>query len=317
MAEVIIQPLAGYFNTLNHDPPFIVREISVGQYIIDQLPHTPVIHWVLIPYYLSTISKVLNDARLFKTKRPADEIYYFCHEIETYTELKHNGLRLVDAPLEVMMDIDYFHVDKTIKKKRDALMVARAEECKRIELARNIEDVLIITRVSNEEHQPYYDTIAPILGDKLSLTHVNKAQLNTIYNESRVGLCLSSAEGAQRAVLEHQLAGNPIVCTISRGGKYRFINTETSLIVPPDPDVIAKSVQYLIRRNHTPEQVREAIWLQLIQYRRRIIDLGESIINRYGLYNFEQSIQPTIKSNFALIRYSDDILADVKELIVD
>lgn len=308
--------MTDYFNILLHNPLFIIRSLHLGEFLAEKLPNTPCTHWVLIPYHLKNSRKISIDAALFHKYRPADNIYYFYHDIKAYMCLKNTGLQLINDPLEAMMDTDLFYIDSTINKTRDALMVARSQECKRISLARNVQNVTILTDYRSEQEHTYHQRLVRIYGNRLIRKRINKPSLNILYNESHVGLCLGSREGAQRTTLEHQLAGNPVVCTTSKGGRHKFINPETCMILPPDAQIIAHGVKEMIRRNHTPQQVRDSIMLTLMRYRNNIMNLGESIINKHGLTGFGAIAQSLISQHQTLSVYSTDVQADLDKLHV-
>lgn len=299
--------MSDYFNVISVDPPIIVRSLLLRDYLLENLPDKPVTHWVFIPFYLSNHQTIIEDRKKFHDARPGDDLYYFINEEESIYKLRGKDLNLVSSPLEAMADLNYFKIDRTITKRRNALMVARSTSVKRIELAASIESLLIITRLSNPRHQEYHEKMIELFGKRIIDKHFDKDQINRFYNESRVGLCLSGHEGAQRTIMEHQLAGNPVLSTTSKGGRSRWVNPETCLIVPPDPNMIRNSLQDLIKMDHDPQFVRHLIVQKISRYRNDIINLGESILNNHGQFGFDSRIVPIVAEHQGLTPWCHDL----------
>lgn len=306
--------MGNYLNVISTDPPIIVRALNLDRFLIRELPDKPVYHFVFISYFLGNSDKILQDREKFIKERPQDVLYYFCNEDITSYKLRNSGLNLVESPLEVMADLSHFNVIPNTAKKRNALMVARADAGKRMELANKIGSLLIITRVSNDRNIPYYKEMQEMFQDRMIEQVFDKDELNVYYNESRVGLCLSEAEGAQRVMMEHQLAGNPIVCTTSNGGRGRFFNQDTCLIVPPDADIVQQGMRHLMYKNLDPEFVRYQMLKKIAKYRREIIELGESILTKHGQHGFADRIAPIIEKCKCLTFYSNNLERTLSQL---
>ena len=303
-----------YFQILSTDPIIIVRSIRLGQYLIENLPDRPVTHWVLIPFYLINKNVITDDADSFKKERPDDTIYYFYNDESTYHHLRNKGLNLIGSPLESMFDLDSLSIKEDIEKEFDALMIARSVPLKRIELSEQIKSLRILTSIKDQE---YYDKLKIIFGDRIVAERLNKSEMNIIYNKAKTGLCLSSSEGAQRSAMEQQMAGVPLVCTTSKGGRGRFINVETCLIVPPDPYCVEKGVEHLISLKFDPQFVRDIMLKKVGEYRMEILNLGESIMNKHGSYDFAAKIHPIMKKHHSISTWCNNVETKIKELYVD
>jgi len=289
--------MKGYFKVLTKHPVIITRALHLSEYFVNHLPDQPIIHWVQIPFYLRNPQSLIEDRKYFRKNRPNDTLYYFYNESAVYYHLKNSGLNLVDSPLEAMYDIDTFHITTPKHKSHDALMVARATYMKRLELAKDVKSLKIISSIEDHDH---FKQLKQIFKGRLLNLSLSREDLNIAYNAARVGLCLSTTEGAQRVILEHQMAGVPQVCTTSKGGRNRFINPETCLIVPPDPHCVAEAVKHLISMDLDPQMVREIMFRRLMGYRHKIFELGESILNAHGNYDFAAKMRMIMKKQYCL-----------------
>ena len=107
-------------------------------------------------------------------------------------------------------------------------------------------------------------------------------QVNEVLAQSRVGLCLSAAEGAMKASIEYLFAGLPVVSTPSLGGRDLYFDDEYCLIAEPDPRSIRDAVQALIRRGVPRERVRARTLARVDADRAKYIAYVQSLIDEGG-----------------------------------
>lgn len=107
-------------------------------------------------------------------------------------------------------------------------------------------------------------------------------EVNRVYAQSKVGLCLSAVEGAMRASIEYLFAGLSVVSTPSLGGRDYYFDDEFCIVATPDPRSIREAVDALVARNVPREYVRKKTLARVDLDRRRYINLVQGLIDEAG-----------------------------------
>lgn len=141
----------------------------------------------------------------------------------------------------------------------DAIYNARLSPFKRHELTLDLESCAFIHYQSPDETdasdaavrkrhagRAKHVFVNPLVDGKAA--HLPPEEVNRIYNQSAVGLCLSACEGAMFASMEYMLAGLPIVSTPSLGGRDVYFDNDYCIITRPDPRGIRDAVAALKAR---------------------------------------------------------------------
>lgn len=102
------------------------------------------------------------------------------------------------------------------------------------------------------------------------IQQIEPEEVNGVLNQSRVGLCLSAAEGAMLASMEYLLAGLPVVSTPSMGGRDSFADPGYWLTVGESAEEVRKGVAEMSARNLEPEYVRSATLSKISEHRQRL-----------------------------------------------
>tara|TARA_B100001564_G_scaffold359974_1_gene384291 strand:+ start:1302 stop:2291 length:990 start_codon:yes stop_codon:yes gene_type:complete len=143
----------------------------------------------------------------------------------------------------------------------DSVYTARMCEFKRHHLSYNLSNILYLTSGNKKgQSNPYTKKGHMLLmanqNNNFTLYHksVPKKQVNYLLNRSRVGLCLSSKEGAMYSSIEYLLCGLPIVSTKSTGGRDVFFTNENCIIAEDTPESVAECVQKWLLNYPTLEQ---------------------------------------------------------------
>jgi glycosyltransferase involved in cell wall biosynthesis len=145
----------------------------------------------------------------------------------------------------------------------DAIYTAQFKPFKRLELAKNIEKLSIIS-YGGDLH-----TFCPELKHAdFNREFLSREELARKYNQSYVGLCLSAVEGAMFASCEYLLCGIPVVSTPSKGGRDEFFTKENCIIVPPEPEAVAQAVEKWKQLVPDPHQIREQTLKKFYDIRR-------------------------------------------------
>lgn len=182
-------------------------------------------------------------------------------------------------------DNDYFV--ENVEKKYDAIYAAQIIPFKRIGLARAVESIYILTYTQgagtreNDLHGAYPE----MKHADFNRNWKNVAEKNRLFNESRVGLCLSKEEGPMLASLEYMLSGIPVVSTKSTGGRTEYYDADYTLIVDDNPTAIKKGVENLIARQVDAEYIRKNTLLKLNRDRENYVQV---IIEQHKKHTNEQ-----------------------------
>ncbi|MDJ1472127.1 glycosyltransferase [Xanthocytophaga flava] len=171
----------------------------------------------------------------------------------------------------------------SVDKKYDAVYAAQLMPFKRIELAKELNKVFVLTYTpgagkSGENDLPSF---CPAMKhadyNKTWVDHIGK---NRLFNQSQVGLCLSKEEGPMLASLEYMLSGLPVVSTESEGGRDEYYDKEYCLIVNDNPTAIRKGVEEMVARQIDPNYIREKTIAKLNQDRQRYVEFISDYVRK-------------------------------------
>ena len=140
-----------------------------------------------------------------------------------------------------------------LPKAYDAILIGRADKCKRLSLANQVKNLALVTgqvRYGND----LVDLPPHINNDDKRL---NLNEIIEIINKSRCGLCLSSVEGACYSSSEYLLCGIPVVSTSSLGGRDIWYEEDNSIICGDSPNDIENAVEQIKKRTFHPDKIRK------------------------------------------------------------
>jgi hypothetical protein len=112
------------------------------------------------------------------------------------------------------------------------------------------------------------------------------AEVNAVYNRSRMGLILSEVEGACYASTEYLLAGLPVVSTASLGGRDLFFNSQNSVICEPTIDGVRDAIEAVRSGHWSPDRIRAECMSVMFQHRRHFTAHLSRIISGDGEAHF-------------------------------
>jgi glycosyltransferase involved in cell wall biosynthesis len=158
----------------------------------------------------------------------------------------------------------------------DAIYTAQLAPFKRLELARKVEKLMAISYGGN-----LHEFCPALQHAEFNREFLPRPELARKYNQANAGLCLSAQEGAMLASCEYLLCGIPVVSTPSKGGRDEFFSPHNSIIVPPDPDLVAQAVRQWQAAPPDPIEIRtevlakiNALRLGYCTYIARLIQQG-------------------------------------------
>ena len=107
-------------------------------------------------------------------------------------------------------------------------------------------------------------------------------EVNAVYNQASVGLCLSAIEGAMFSSMEYMLAGLPIVSTPSLGGRDTYFDDDYCIVAPADPREIRDAVAALKARAIPRDFIAQRALEKVARDRDRLTTLLDALRERDG-----------------------------------
>lgn len=238
-------------------------------------------------------ARLARIATSYLKDHPTHKLTFLCntvHETELMIAQRHTALTI---NANCLVDDTVYRPKPEIETIYDAVYNACLHAYKRHDLAVEIEKLALIYYV-NRSSRLDFRTERARLGalmpkarfvndlDSGDWRRISGLEVNDVLAQSRVGLCLSAAEGAMRASIEYLLAGLSVVSTPSLGGRNYFFDDEFCIMAEPDPRSIRDAVEALIARNIPREYVRSRTLARVQVERRRYINLVQEMIDQEG-----------------------------------
>ncbi|MCW2282997.1 glycosyltransferase involved in cell wall biosynthesis [Rhodoblastus acidophilus] len=202
----------------------------------------------------------------YEARHPRHKIIHMCNTQAEVDALRACGCRAEWFNHNIFVDPNIISPDPEAEKQFDAVYNAQLTPWKRHGLAREIPSVALLYHSYSPEQEAYRQGLLQDAPHTYFANHelanppggnLPRSTIRALLNRSRVGLCLSEAEGAMYASIEYLLAGLPVVSTHNRGGRDQFMHADYWLSVPPDPADVARACGDLIARRLDPWAIRE------------------------------------------------------------
>jgi len=229
--------------------------------------------------------KQLEDELL--SRYPHFNFIHLSNSVRQDENFESGGLNSIFCNHNCFVDERIFRPLPQTEKRYDAVYDARIIEFKRHYLASEVDDLALIYGQNHfsEDDKRFTEEIRDLLhgahyfnhSGSGEYRHLSAAEINNCLNECRVGLCLSSVEGAMYASTQYLLSGLPVVTTESIGGRDVFFDEEVSITVDADPKSVKRGVEEMISRNLKPNHVRHKTLERMREHRNRFIDLIQII----------------------------------------
>jgi glycosyltransferase involved in cell wall biosynthesis len=234
-----------------------------------------------------------RKAAAYLADHPQHKLTLLCNTPLEAQLMRARGFAAVTINHNCLIDDTVFRPIPEIPSIYDAVYNARLTSDKRPELAREVEKLALIYYTfgsSTAEFHALHESLHALMPKAHfvnELTHygcqwLSGAEVNRVYAQSRIGLCLSAVEGAMRASIEYLFAGLSVVSTPSLGGRDYFFDDEFCIIAEPDPGSIREAVDALIARNVPRDYVRKKTLARVGLDRRRYINLVQGLIDEAG-----------------------------------
>jgi glycosyltransferase involved in cell wall biosynthesis len=214
-------------------------------------------------------------------RHPKHRAVMLCNEPATVDLFREQGVEAIFCNHNCCVNENCFAIDEAAEKKYDAIYNAAMAPYKRHLLAAKTSSLALITYRYGGTHESDYEKEVRIaLAHGTWLVDAQKddekasaAQVAAYYNQARVGLCLSEAEGAMFASIEYLLCGLPVVTTRNTGGRDVFFDPEYVEVVDDTPEAVSQGVSDLIARAPSASTIRAKTLQKMEEHRQRLREL--------------------------------------------
>jgi glycosyltransferase involved in cell wall biosynthesis len=224
-------------------------------------------------------------------EHPNHAILHTAASAEEVSILNQLEIPAIICSHNAMVDEKIFDIKK-IEREYKAIYDARITPMKRHHLAKNVNDLALITYITPEYFSDvYYEQTkadmsqATWLNGPLSnsgSSWISSEDVALHYNRAKVGLILSENEGANYASIQYLLCGLPVVTTRNVGGRDEFFSDEYVIWSAASPTAVAGAVDELIARDIDPDYIRRKTLDKMEVHRAR---LCEEISKCYGNFS--------------------------------
>ncbi|RDC54293.1 glycosyltransferase [Pedobacter chinensis] len=246
-----------------------------------------IIAFVHLTWNHAKIYKMLQKKLFFmKLKKLGVQSMMMCNSVSEDNYRNMFNIAGMKCPIYIYTNENDYFVD-AVEKKYDAIYAAQIIPFKRIGLAREIKSIYILTYTQgagmkeNDLHSAYPE----MKHAEFNKNWKNVSEKNELFNQSKVGLCLSKEEGPMLASLEYMLSGIPVVSTKSSGGRKEYYDPDYAIIVDDNPGSIRKGVEAMIAKQVDPEYIRKKTLIKLNHDRENYV---QAILDQHKKYTNEQ-----------------------------
>ncbi|THD45219.1 MAG: glycosyltransferase family 1 protein [Bradyrhizobium sp.] len=170
------------------------------------------------------------------------------------------GVQSLCSSHNIWLDSDVFKITGA-QKKYDAVYNSQFIRHKRCELVEKVSNICFISASGDAEYiaeiwkavsHAKFANGSPLENPR----RLPPREVNEIYNQSAVGLCLSWMEGGMLSAGEYLLAGLPVVSTHNIGGRDVLFDDYNSIAVPADSQSVANAAADLAKLRRDPYRIR-------------------------------------------------------------
>ncbi len=279
----------GYYR-LNESPPVVSTWDDAALHHLAGQPNREPLHCLVhLPWDHAVAHRMLRKKLLFAwlryrglrpllvTNSPTEDAYRRRFGIPGFRGISY-----------VYTDEKAYSVEPGIAKQYDAVYTAQLQPFKRLELAAEVERLFVLTYTPGRPENDL-PAFCPALGHAAyNQTWMDAAGKNRVYNQSRVGLCLSAVEGPMLASLEYQLAGLPVVSTPSKGGRDTYYHSASCLLVAPDARAVKAGVREMADRSLDPFTIRQRTLARLAADRQEYVAHLATCVGQAGGTRLDQ-----------------------------
>ena len=203
--------------------------------------------------FLHDRSDFLPKLKLFNRIAPSVNIVICTNDAITFDYISSLGIYNISCILcnhNAAVDRnELFIINREIQENNkiwDSVYTGTLRDIKRHFLTHDLKNVCYLTggAKNGRGYQEIYDDLHQNQTNAFTLIHqcVSADSMSSFYNMSKVGLCLSAAEGAMYSSIEYLLCGLPVVSTRSIGGRDTFFTDKNCILAEDNPESVKDCV---------------------------------------------------------------------------
>jgi glycosyltransferase involved in cell wall biosynthesis len=294
-------------NVLHKDPYIIyVPSVSLNDEIkrLKQYLSGQTVYFLIAPYW-HVCDHTLKEYIIFlSNNQPTHHIIILANSNFDQQQFNKLNTQNILCNHNAFVDPNIFKIVESVKQ-YNAIYNARFNPTKRHYLANKINKLACTTwGFANDSECEYLKQIQQtqdiiVLNNIQNNKIISKKphEVNLAYSLAYVGLCLSASEGAMYSSIEYLLAGLPIVSTESKGGRDLFFDSNNSITVEENPDLVYSAVQKWISKYDQID--RQSIRHQAIKTQTEHINRFKTLLSSIlSKHNISLDIDELYKSKY-------------------
>jgi hypothetical protein len=222
----------------------------------------------------------------YTRRYPGHEITILANTPAEQQAVASRGLEALYCSGAVFLSPSVFYPIPDCRKEFRAIYDAVVSPYKRHELAREVENLALITYRKATSTRAHIRSTLAALGDAAwlngrpdgKLEWFDQPAVNRNLNRARVGLCLSAVEGMMFASAQYLLAGLPVVTTPSAGGRHVFYERDYVRTVAENPAAVAAAVEEFCAAPPDPAHIRQRTLQKFSEHRGRFLERMRDLV---------------------------------------
>ncbi len=203
-------------------------------------------------------TRLSQDFRAARQRLPQlSRVLFLANCPEEEAALKRQGEEAVFCHQNAFLDERRYPILPFVRKRYDALYIARITPFKRHALATTIRSLRLIGTFSDNE-RAYVDATLRSLPQAKVTDSYPALLIAYPINQARCGLCLSAKEGAMFVSAEYLLCGLPAVNTANIGGRDLVMPDFATAKVPDEAEAVAAAVDAFAAQAPPAADIRAA-----------------------------------------------------------
>lgn len=218
-------------------------------------------------------ARLAQDFRAARERMPQiSRVLVLANDPEEVAVLSAQGMEVVFCHQNAFLDERRYPILPFIRKRYDALYIARITPFKRHALLREVESLRLIGEIAEIERDYAEETLRGLPQARWSRRCPSPLVMLPI-NRARCGMCLSAEEGGMFVSAEYLLCGLPVVNTANIGGRDFVMPDFAVSWVADDAAAVAAAVREWIAQSPPAADIRAATLAMMRPHREKLLEL--------------------------------------------
>jgi hypothetical protein len=214
--------------------------------------------YILIPFWGPVYGA--EEKALIKNAKFPENIFFLGNSTDCTEILRSQGLQAFTVSHNAFIDPNLFK-PMDLQRTFDAIYLGSCRPQKRLELSKELSDLLVVMDSGPETRQV-------VAHAKTIIEYPHPFYIPIYVNLARCGILLSANEGGCYASTEYLYCGIPVVSTKSIGGRDAYYDDVTAIIINDAPESVRQGVEWLCQRKTDPWEIR-----------RRALTVSDQMLN--------------------------------------